>query len=114
MDEVWNLLNKKSLFKMSWGLKGKKGTLSEVDPEQLLEQWKARISGENLFEPEAVYGYFRCHSKGETLTVDGPSGEVEFVFPRSTQPQHLCLADYFGDDDDVVAFQSVTVGKQGI
>ena len=112
MDEVWNLLNKKSLFKMSWGLRGKKGALSEVDPEQLLEQWKARISGENLFEPEAVYGYFRCHSKGETLTVDGPSGEVEFVFPRSTQPQHLCLADYFGDDDDVVAFQSVTVGNR--
>lgn len=111
MDEVWRMLDKKSLFKLSWGFRGRAGATSEVDPERLLETWKARVVDEGLFEPEAVYGYFRCHSKGETLVVEGPSGDVEFDFPRSAQPKHLCLADYFGDDD-VVAFQSVTIGSR--
>lgn len=111
MDEVWEMLDKKSLFKMSWGLRGRAGATSEVDPERLLESWKARVADEGLFEPEAVYGYFRCRGRGETLVVDGPSGEVNFDFPRSAQPKHLCLADYFGDDD-VVAFQSVTIGSR--
>lgn len=111
MDEVWRMLDKKSLFKMSWGLRGRASATSEVNPEQLLGVWKARITDEELFEPEAVYGYFRCHSKGETLVVEGPSEDVEFVFPRSAQSRHLCLADYFGDDD-IVAFQSVTIGSR--
>ena len=36
---------------------------------------------------------------------------IEFDFPRSTKPEHLCLTDYFGNND-VVAFQSVTVGNK--
>ncbi len=82
------MLDKKSLFKLSWGFRGRAGATTEVDPERLLETWKARVVDEGLFEPEAVYGYFRCHSKGETLVVEGPSGDVEFDFPRSAQPKH--------------------------
>ncbi len=112
MDEVWQLIDKKSLFKLSWGLRGKAGSEAEVDHEQLLSQWKIRIIREKLFEPEVVYGYFRCHNKDRTLVVENPSGgNVELEFPRSTKPEHLCLTDYFGEDD-VVAFQSVTVGNK--
>ncbi len=112
MDEVWGLIDKKSLFKLSWGLRGKAGSESEADHETLLNEWKIRIIKEKLFEPEIVYGYFRCHNKNGKLVVEGQTDEtIEFDFPRSTKTPHLCLTDYFGDDD-VVAFQSVTVGSK--
>ncbi len=112
MDEVWQVIDKKSLFKLSWGLRGKAASESEEKHEDLLNQWKIRIIREKLFEPEIVYGYFRCHNKDGKLLVENPTGDdVEFDFPRSTKPEHLCLIDYFGEDD-IVAFQSVTVGNK--
>mgnify|MGYP001595333385 FL=1 len=112
MAEVWTMIDKKSLFKLSWGLRGKAGSEFEDEHEQLLTEWKIRIIREKLFEPEIVYGYFKCHNMDRKLLVENPSGDdVELEFPRSTKPDHLCLTDYFGDDD-VVAFQSVTVGNK--
>ncbi len=112
MDEVWQLIDKKSLFKLSWGLRGKAGLESQEEHERLLGEWKARIVREKLFEPEIVYGYFKCRNKDGKLSVQTPGGgSVDFDFPRSTKPEHLCLTDYFGTDD-IVAFQSVTVGNK--
>ena len=112
MDKVWPLIDKKSLFKLSWGLRGKAGSKLEAEHEELLKEWKLRIVQEELFEPEIVYGYFRCHSKDRHLYVENPHGDdVKFDFPRSAQPEHLCLPDYFGDDD-IAAFQAVTVGTK--
>jgi 5-methyltetrahydrofolate--homocysteine methyltransferase len=112
MDEVWKMIDKKSLFKLSWGLRGKAGAESEEAHEQLLTEWKIRIIRDKLIEPEIVYGYFRCHNKNGKLLVENSNGDdVEFDFPRSTKPEHLCLTDYFGDGD-IVAFQSVTVGNK--
>lgn len=111
-EEVWGMIDKKSLFKLSWGLRGKAGMEQEKEHEKLFEEWKRRISNENLFEPAAVYGYFNCHAKDTTLVVDHPAGgSLEFDFPRSAKPKHLCLSDYFGKED-VVAFQAVTVGNR--
>ena len=112
MDEVWTMIDKKSLFKLSWGLRGKAGSESEDEHEQLLTEWKIRIIRDKLLEPEIVYGYFKCHNKDRKLLVENPNGDdIELEFPRSTKPDHLCLTDYFGDDD-IVAFQSVTVGNK--
>ncbi len=77
----------------------------------MLEQWKKRVSEENLFEPQAVYGFFKCHNENGKLIVDSSNEQITFDFPRSTKSKHLCLSDYFGDDD-IVAFQSVTVGNK--
>ena len=112
LNEVWKFLDKKSLFVLSWGVRGKSAKESEKEHEELLEEWKKKILAEKLFEPRAVYGYFKCHAKNETLTVDHPNGEkIAFEFPRSSRAKHLCLADYFGEDD-VVSFQAVTVGDK--
>ncbi|QLH11379.1 dihydropteroate synthase [Nitrosarchaeum sp. AC2] len=112
MNEVWELIDKKSLFKLSWGLRGKAGSDSEADHEILLNEWKIRIIREKLFEPEIVYGFFKCHNKDGKLVVDDPKGDsVVFDFPRSSKSSHLCLTDYFGEDD-IVAFQAVTVGTK--
>ncbi len=112
MDEIWNLIDKKSLFKLSWGLRGKAGEESEEEHERLLVQWKQRVKDENLFEPQVVYGYFKCRNKDGKLVVNKLNGEkIIFDFPRSSKSKHLCLSDYFGDND-IVAFQSVTVGNK--
>jgi 5-methyltetrahydrofolate--homocysteine methyltransferase len=112
VDDIWNMIDKKSLFKLSWGLRGKAGQDQEEDHEKLFQDWKKRIEDEDLFEPSVVYGYFNCHSQDEKLIVDHPTGEkIVFDLPRSTKPKHLCLADYFGNDD-IVAFQAVTVGNK--
>ena len=110
MNKIWEKLSKKSLFVLSWGLRGRGMENANVEGEKLLAEWKKRVLDEKLFEPRAVYGYFACHGK-DKLLVDGPDGTVEFDFPRSTQSKHLCLTDYFGQND-VVAFQSVTVGNK--
>ena len=112
MSQVWELVDKNSLFKLSWGLRGKSGSESLAEHKQILKQWQQRIISEHLFEPQIVYGYFACHNKNQILAVEDSNGKVvEFNFPRSTKPEHLCIADYFGDND-VVAFQSVTVGAK--
>ncbi len=110
LEEVWKHLGKKSLFVLSWGLRGMKDPKAEG--EKLLKEWKKKVLDEKLFEPRAVYGYFSCHNKDGKLVVDNPNGEkVVFDFPRSSQNKHLCIADYFGEND-IVAFQSVTVGNK--
>jgi 5-methyltetrahydrofolate--homocysteine methyltransferase len=112
VNEVWSMIDKKSLFKLSWGLRGKAGQDQEEEHEKLFQEWKKRIKVENLFEPSVVYGYFNCHSEDEKLIIDHPAGEkLIFDLPRSTKPKHLCLADYFGKKD-IVAFQAVTVGNK--
>jgi 5-methyltetrahydrofolate--homocysteine methyltransferase len=113
LDDVWNFLNKKSLFVLSWGLRGAAADgLSELS-HKLLREWKSRIKKESLFEPKVVYGYFKCHNRNDKLAVELPDnqGEVVFDFPRSSKEKHLCLTDYFGDTD-LVAFQCVTVGNR--
>jgi 5-methyltetrahydrofolate--homocysteine methyltransferase len=116
LDAVWKYLNKKSLFVLQWGMRGKGA--SDQNPEELLEQWEEHVVKEKLFEPRAVYGYYKCHNltPGQggagRLAVDLRDGrQVVFEFPRSSKEKHLCLADYFGKDD-VVAFQSVTAGSR--
>jgi 5-methyltetrahydrofolate--homocysteine methyltransferase len=111
--EVWKFLNKKSLFVLSWGIRGKSINKAESDPETLLAEWQDRVIKQKLFTCGVVYGYFRCHNRNNALQVEIPdgAGEVSFDFPRSSLAKHLCITDYFGEND-IVAFQVVTVGKR--
>lgn len=107
-DMVWELLDKKALFKRAWGVRGRAARDQEADHIELFRAMKD--VARDIFEPRIVYGYFRCRSEGNRLVVEGESGDVTFDFPRSARSRHLCLADYFGDDD-IVAFQAVTAGE---
>ena len=114
LDEVWQYLNKKSLFVLSWGIRGKSATEMIGDPEALLLEWKRKVIDEGLFSPSVVYSYFKCHNEGNKLVVEsGRHGEVVFEFPRSSKPKRLCITDYFGKQD-IVAFQVVSVGQRTI
>jgi 5-methyltetrahydrofolate--homocysteine methyltransferase len=113
LHEVWKLLNKKSLFVLSWGLRGPAAESQSEFSYNLLEEWKSRVKKEKLFEPKAVYGYFNCHNRDNKLVVELPDEQVEvkFDFPRSSKVKQLCLTDYFGEND-IAAFQCVTVGNR--
>lgn len=102
-------------------MRGKGASNLQDEFDKLLDEWKAKVIDEDLFEPQAVYGYFKCRKvKQNNLLVkyieDGATNrvsEVTFEFPRSTLEKHLCLSDYFDhESDDIVAFQSVTMGNK--
>ena len=113
LEEVWSYLNKKSLFVLSWGIRGKSAS-NIGDPESLLVEWKKKVIDEKLFSPTVVYSYFRCNNQGNNLVVESnKQGEVVFEFPRSSKPKHLCITDYFGKRD-TVAFQVVSVGQKTV
>ena len=116
LAQVWKYINKKSLFVLQWGMRGK--AANDQDPEELFKLWTDRVINEQLFEPRAVYGYYKCENltleqRGSCkLAVNLENGkQITFEFPRSSKQKHLCLADYFGKDD-IVAFQAVTVGNK--
>lgn len=112
LNVIWKFINKKSLFVLSWGFRGRGAKDLSEEPEKLFEVWKRRVIKEKLFEPKAVYGYFKCHNRDNNLIVElADGGEVSFDFPRSSKEKNLCLTDYFGEND-IAAFQAVTVGDK--
>ncbi len=114
LNNVWKFINKKSLFVLSWGIRGQAAHSLTNEAEKLFVQWKEKVLDQKLFEPKAVYGYFRCHNIDGKLAVEPPAGtgnRIIFDFPRSSKEKHLCLTDYFGRDD-IVCFQAVTVGNR--
>jgi 5-methyltetrahydrofolate--homocysteine methyltransferase len=114
LDEVWQYLNKKSLFVLSWGIRGKAASKMNDDPEALLSEWKRRVVDEGIFLPNVIYSYFKCHTQGNKLVIESDKqGEVVFEFPRSSKPKHLCITDYFGKQD-IVPFQVVSVGQKTV
>lgn len=112
LNLIWKFINKKSLFVLSWGFRGRGAKDLSEQPEKLFEVWKKRVIEEKLFEPKAVYGYFKCHNRDNNLIVElADGGEVSFDFPRSSKEKNLCLTDYFAEND-IAAFQAVTVGNK--
>lgn len=122
LDRVFDCLDLKSLFRLSWGGKSTNGDawkqLLADDFQPRLASLKARAKKEGFLTPKVIYGYYPCQADGNTLLVyespDSAIVKAQFSFPRQGDGEHLCLADYFAPVDsgrmDVVAFQAVTVG----
>ena len=112
LKNIWKYINKKSLFVLSWSFRGKAASSLSSESEKLYLYWTKKVEEEDLFSPNIVYGYYKCHNIDNKLYVDLPdNSQVIFDFPRSSQIKHLCLTDYFGEND-IVAFQAVTVGNK--
>jgi len=121
LREIFPLIDRKSLFRMSWGAHGKsaQSVAGVIDEEfkPLLLRMEAEALQEGWFEPRAVYGYFPCRTVDGTLVVydaTDPSRErARFDWPRQPDRERLCLSDYFDPDRmDVVGLQVVTVGPR--
>ncbi len=128
LAEVSGWLDERATFMGQWGLRGSAGgptyeELVEAEGRPRLRYWLDRIHTESLAEPAVVYGYWPCHSEGNTLILgdpDDPAREVtRFDFPRQSRDRRLCLADFFRDageaaelGPDVIELQLVTMGSR--
>jgi 5-methyltetrahydrofolate--homocysteine methyltransferase len=126
LDEVFECLDLKSLFRLSWGAHKLHGADYDRAVEQELMPRLRRMQNEmrskQYLTPKVVYGYFPARSEGNDLVVydaehlgskagsNGKSGagfpevqslvpRVRFTFPRQPDREHLCLADYFAATD---------------
>ncbi len=121
LREVFPLIDRKSLFRMSWGGHGKSakavaGVIKE-EFEPLLVKMEDEALREKWFQPRAVYGFFPCQVRDSQLVVFDPEDpkkeRCRFDWPRQPDGERLCLVDYWDPDRlDVVGFQCVTVGAR--
>ena len=118
---IYPYINEQALFRGRWGYRrGKMGadeyaTLMDEKVLPLYEELKRRGIDERLLIPKVAYGYFRCHSNGNTLLVEHEGQHYPFPFPRRGSPPHLCISDFYKDEaegGDVVGFFVVTIGEE--
>jgi 5-methyltetrahydrofolate--homocysteine methyltransferase len=130
-EAMFAAMDLKTLYRLHWGARGSGPGVEKLiretfEPTRLRLQREAREQG--WLTPRACHGFFPCQSEGQDLIVYDPAafapgsltprGKLEevtrFTFPRQTEREGLCLADYFLPAStsrfDVVAFQVVTVG----
>jgi 5-methyltetrahydrofolate--homocysteine methyltransferase len=123
LDEVFDCLDLKSLFRLSWGAHKLHGAEYKRAVEAELMPRLARMRGEfkrqHILTPKVIYGYFPCQSVGNEVIVYDPASRepvVRFTFPRQPDREHLCLADYFASVEsgrvDVIPLQVVTMGDR--
>jgi 5-methyltetrahydrofolate--homocysteine methyltransferase len=122
-EAVWDGMDLKTLYRLSWGGKNAGGAEFERLVAEEFGPRRLRMQEEGLRDGwlalKAVYGYWRCAADGEELVVFDVDGERELgrlAFPRQEVHDRLAIPDYFRtvDDDerDVVAFQVVTAGHE--
>jgi 5-methyltetrahydrofolate--homocysteine methyltransferase len=113
------------LFHFQWGFK--KGGRSSADLSAwidreirpILNRMLQRVTKEDIFIPQAAYGYWKAASDGDDVVLFDEDGKTEvgrFGLPRQNRKDGLCIADFFrdigSDERDVIALQVVTIGQQ--
>jgi len=118
-------LDTKALFSGQWQIKkGKNQSVDEYNnyldsyAKPLLDKWLHRIVEKKLISPKAVYGYFRCGRKDNSIFLfdEKSLNKIsQFNFPRQKSGNNLCIADFYCDlkNDkpiDIFPIQAVTMG----
>ncbi|MBO8241950.1 methionine synthase [Prochlorococcus marinus XMU1410] len=118
-------LDTKALFSGQWQIKkGKNQSVDEYNnyldsyAKPLLDKWLETIIEKKLISPKAVYGYFNCGRKDNSIFLfDKKSLNKisQFNFPRQKSGNNLCIADFYCDlkNDkpiDIFPMQAVTMG----
>ncbi|HEX6483654.1 MAG TPA: methionine synthase [Ktedonobacteraceae bacterium] len=128
LEDIAVCMDIKTLYRLHWGGKthGTEFTrLVEEEFQPRLERMLREARQQRYLQPKVVYGYFPCQSSGNELIIYDPQvfqrdnekrREItRFHFPRQSERDRLCLADYFASVDsgkiDVVALQVVTMGQ---
>ncbi len=118
-------LDTKALFSGQWQIKkGKNQSVDEYNnyldsyAKPLLDKWLEIIIEKKLISPKAVYGYFRCGRKDNSIFLfdEKSLNKIsQFSFPRQKSGNNLCIADFYCDmkNDkpiDIFPMQAVTMG----
>ncbi len=118
-------LNETMLFQFHWGFK-KAGrsrdqwkAWADAEVRPILHDLVRTCDADDILQPQAAYGYWRCASDGDAVVLFDEDGETEvarFAFPRQDRPGGICIADFFRDADDgardVIGLQVVTAGQR--
>jgi 5-methyltetrahydrofolate--homocysteine methyltransferase len=129
LAELYELIDLNTLYRLHWGAKNAKGEewerLVHDEFEPRLERMKREALAGGQVRVRAAYGFWPAAADGNDVVVydpEDPAQEVErFAFPRQSDRERLCLADYLraassststsnGGDEVVVA---VGVGSEG-
>jgi 5-methyltetrahydrofolate--homocysteine methyltransferase len=124
-DKLIFYLDRKALFSGQWQIKkGKNQSVDEYNnyldsyAKPLLDKWLEIIIEKKLISPKAVYGYFRCGRKGNSIFLfdDKSLNKIsQFNFPRQKSGNNLCISDFYCDlkndkPRDIFPMQAVTMG----
>ena len=122
LPQVWQYLDKNTLFRHHFGGHRAKGAEYTRIVEEIFEPELTRLQADALtggwLEARMVIGTFACNADGEALVLRAPEGRElgRLTFPRQATADQLCLADYFRGratgETDVVVLQAVTVGRR--
>jgi 5-methyltetrahydrofolate--homocysteine methyltransferase len=118
-------LNEQMLYTFHWGFKKAGKSLDDywkwVDAEvkPILKRLLEECERENILQPKAAYGYFKCAAQGNDVVLFDESGTKEvgrYRLPRQDKDGGICVADFFRDIDsgerDVIGLQVVTAGQK--
>lgn len=135
LEVIWKMINPLMLYNRHLGVKAKSAKLlveAETEPSLLrsleledpktleiyraVQEVKAEYKTKGVFEPSAVYQFFKARAQGNSLELLTEMGTVatRFKFPRQRQAPFLCLADYVSSNTkqtDSVALFVVTAGR---
>jgi 5-methyltetrahydrofolate--homocysteine methyltransferase len=124
LREVWQHLDRNTLFRHHWGGHKAKGAEYERIIREVFEPELASLTEDALregwLEPLIVSGYFPCNATADQLIIFHPTQHDREVtrleFPRQPDGERLSLVDYFrpleSGERDVVALQAVTTGPR--
>lgn len=118
-------LNEQMLYQFHWGYEKQGRRLDEFlawaakELKPILLDLLARAEAEQIFAPQAAYGYFPAAGDGNDIVIFEPGTDreiVRFRLPRQQREGGLCIADFLRDirdrERDVIAMQVVTIGPR--
>ena len=113
LAELYDLIDLNTLYRLHWGAKNAKGEewdrLVREEFEPRLERLERETLTGGQVRVRAAYGFWPAAAEGDDVVVYDPEArdrEIErFSFPRQSDRERLCLADYLRD--------SIPVGPSG-
>jgi 5-methyltetrahydrofolate--homocysteine methyltransferase len=128
VQSVYPHIDRNSLYKMSWQFRGVRDAerwdeLVRTELEPRLDRSMREAQREGWLDLQAVYGYWPALADGDAVVVFDPTDHereiARFAFPRQSEQNRLCLADYVRPRElaapgerDVIALQVVTTGPR--
>jgi len=124
LHEVWQHFDLKTLYRLHWGGRGKKGAEWELlvknTFEPKLRAYQEELERTHWLDLGIVYGYFPVQRADDTIIVYDPKDHsrelFRWSFPRQKGRKGLCLADYIAPTSsgimDVLPLQLVTAGSK--
>jgi len=124
LRQVWQHLDRNTLFRHHWGGHKAKGAEYERIISEVFEPELAALSDDAVragwLSPLIVSGYFPCNASADELIIFDPDQHDREVarleFPRQPDGERLSLVDYFrplaSGERDVVVLQAVSTGPR--